>query len=245
MPGCGAGGRRAADPGARAVRRRGLRCWTTTRRRPRRCYRESLALCERLGDDIGVATASNDLGEIAREHGELEGAQTHYARALELWRAMGERRGSRAGRTTWLRRRAMSATFPAPPTSCASRWRRVPRWATATARSTLAAVVAVAAEREPGIRRRHALRRGGGGAGVRRDRARPDRRCAVRARRHAAEGDAGGAAGARGAGARTRAHTPADGRAGGTSARRRAAPPPPTARSAPASARWCASSRPG
>jgi non-specific serine/threonine protein kinase len=50
-------------------------------------YRELLALCERLGDDAGVAMASNDLGEIARGAGELDDAVPLYERALALWRA--------------------------------------------------------------------------------------------------------------------------------------------------------------
>ena len=115
------------------------------------CYRESLALCERIGDDIGVATASNDLGEIAREHGELEGAQTLYARALELWRAMGDATGVARGahnlaqaardvgdlpRAADLLRESMAASA-----EMGDRNQRA---------STLAAVVAVAAEREPG-----------------------------------------------------------------------------------------------
>ena len=41
-------------------------------------YRESLALCERIGDDTGVATASNDLGELARAAGAFDDAQAHY-----------------------------------------------------------------------------------------------------------------------------------------------------------------------
>jgi predicted ATPase/DNA-binding CsgD family transcriptional regulator len=56
-------------------------------------YRESLAICERLGDDVGIATASNDLGEIARGRHALDEAQEHYTRALEKWRAMGDKNG--------------------------------------------------------------------------------------------------------------------------------------------------------
>jgi predicted ATPase/DNA-binding CsgD family transcriptional regulator len=56
-------------------------------------YRESLALCERLGDDIGVATASNDLGELARSGGAFDEAAALYGRALELWRALGDGTG--------------------------------------------------------------------------------------------------------------------------------------------------------
>jgi serine/threonine-protein kinase PknK len=60
-------------------------------------YRESLAICEGLGDDIGVATSSNDLGELARIGGDLDEAQAHYARALGLWRAMGDATGVARG----------------------------------------------------------------------------------------------------------------------------------------------------
>ncbi len=60
-------------------------------------YRESLAICEALGDDIGVATSSNDLGELARIAGALDEAQAHYARALGLWRAMGDATGVARG----------------------------------------------------------------------------------------------------------------------------------------------------
>jgi non-specific serine/threonine protein kinase len=60
-------------------------------------YRESLALCERVGDDTGIATASNDLGELARGAGAFDDAQAHYGRALELWRAMGDMTGIARG----------------------------------------------------------------------------------------------------------------------------------------------------
>jgi predicted ATPase/DNA-binding CsgD family transcriptional regulator len=60
-------------------------------------YRESLALCERIGDDTGVATASNDLGELARATGAFDDAQAHYGRALELWRAMSDMTGVARG----------------------------------------------------------------------------------------------------------------------------------------------------
>jgi predicted ATPase/DNA-binding CsgD family transcriptional regulator len=56
-------------------------------------YRESLAICERLGDDVGIATASNDLGELARGRGALDEASVHYTRALGKWRAMGDKNG--------------------------------------------------------------------------------------------------------------------------------------------------------
>jgi predicted ATPase/DNA-binding CsgD family transcriptional regulator len=56
-------------------------------------YREVLARCERLRDDAGIAMACNDLGELAREAGELEEARSLYERALGLWRAGGDPSG--------------------------------------------------------------------------------------------------------------------------------------------------------
>jgi len=115
-------------------------------------YRESLALCERLGDDIGIATASNDLGEIARGAGALDEAQAHYGRALELWRAAGDETGIARGahnlaqaardvgdlpRATHLLRESLAASA-----EVGDGHQRA---------STLAALVAVAAERQPGI----------------------------------------------------------------------------------------------
>ena len=115
-------------------------------------YRESLALSERIGDDIGVATASNDLGEIAREQGSLDEAQALYGRALELWRAMGDATGVARGahnlaqaardagdlpRAADLLRESLAATA-----EMGDRNQRA---------STLAAVVTVATGREPGI----------------------------------------------------------------------------------------------
>ncbi len=56
-------------------------------------YRESLALSESVGDDLGVATASNDLGELARARGDFDEAHALYSRALELWRTLGDATG--------------------------------------------------------------------------------------------------------------------------------------------------------
>ena len=56
-------------------------------------YREVLALCERLGDDAGIAMACNDLGELARGAGALDEARALYERALALWRAGGDQSG--------------------------------------------------------------------------------------------------------------------------------------------------------
>jgi predicted ATPase/DNA-binding CsgD family transcriptional regulator len=114
-------------------------------------YRESLALSERIGDDIGIATASNDLGEIARAAGALDEAQSHYGRALELWRATGDATGVARGahnlaqaardvgdlpRAADLLRESLAASA-----EVGDRNQRA---------ATLAGVVAVAAERQPG-----------------------------------------------------------------------------------------------
>ncbi|HEX6620043.1 MAG TPA: tetratricopeptide repeat protein [Solirubrobacteraceae bacterium] len=113
-------------------------------------YRESLALSERIGDDIGVATASNDLGELARSAGALDEAQSHYGRALELWRARGDATGVARGahnlaqaardvgdlpRAADLLRESLAASA-----EVGDRHQRA---------ATLAGVVAVATERQP------------------------------------------------------------------------------------------------
>jgi non-specific serine/threonine protein kinase len=115
-------------------------------------YRESLALCERLGDDVGIATACNDLGELARAAGALDDAQAQYGRALELWRAMGDGTGIARGahnlaqaardagdlaRAAELLRESLAASA-----EMGDRHQRA---------STLAALAAVAAERRPDI----------------------------------------------------------------------------------------------
>ena len=114
-------------------------------------YRESLALCQRLGDDIGIATASNDLGEIARAGGALDEAQAHYGRALDLWRATGDATGVARGahnlaqaardvgdlpRAAELLRESLAATA-----EMGDRHQRA---------ATLAGIVSVVAQREPG-----------------------------------------------------------------------------------------------
>ena len=115
-------------------------------------YRESLALCERIGDDTGVATASNDLGELARAAGAFDEAQAHYGRALELWRAMGDMTGVARGahnlaqaardigdlpRAADLLRESLAASADVGDVHSRA--------------STLPALVAVAAQRDPGI----------------------------------------------------------------------------------------------
>ena len=114
-------------------------------------YRESLALCQRLGDDIGIATASNDLGEIARAAGALDEAQAHYGRALDLWRATGDATGVARGahnlaqaardvgdlpRAAELLRESLAASA-----EMGDRHQRA---------ATLAGIVSVVAQREPG-----------------------------------------------------------------------------------------------
>src|SRR6185295_19453602 len=115
-------------------------------------YRESLALCERIGDDTGVATASNDLGELARTAGAFDDAQAYYGRALELWRAMGDMTGVARGahnlaqtardigdlpRAADLLRESLTASANVGDVHSRA--------------STLPALVAVAAQRDPGI----------------------------------------------------------------------------------------------
>ena len=115
-------------------------------------YRESLALCERIGDDTGVATASNDLGELARSAGAFDDAQAHYGRALDLWRRMGDLTGVARGahnlaqaardigdlpRAADLLRESLTASAQVGDGHSRS--------------STLPALVAVAAERQPSI----------------------------------------------------------------------------------------------
>ena len=115
-------------------------------------YRESLALCERIGDDTGVATASNDLGELARAAGAFDDAQAHYGRALDLWRAMGDMTGVARGahnlaqtardigdlpRAADLLRESLAASANVGDVHSRA--------------STLPALVAVAAQRDPGI----------------------------------------------------------------------------------------------
>jgi non-specific serine/threonine protein kinase len=56
-------------------------------------YREVLELCERLGDQGGIAAACNDLGELARETGALDEACPLYERALRIWRELGDASG--------------------------------------------------------------------------------------------------------------------------------------------------------
>ena len=131
----------------------------------------------------------------------------------ERWSCGGRwaiRRASRAGPTTWLRRRATSATFLAPPTCCASRWRRARRWATVTQRA-----VDAGRPRRRGRAARAGHRAPPRSTGRRRRSWRPPGSCSTRStpsRSRAPEtllrDRLGGAAAARGAGARARARAP-------------------------------------
>jgi predicted ATPase/DNA-binding CsgD family transcriptional regulator len=53
-------------------------------------YREALQLSERLGDRVGIAAGCNDLGERAREAGDLAAARGLYARATAVRRELGD-----------------------------------------------------------------------------------------------------------------------------------------------------------
>jgi DNA-binding CsgD family transcriptional regulator len=151
---CLAAARAADDPllMARALYAAGVALVDTDAAGAEARYRESLALCERLGDDVGIATASNDLGELARAAGALDDAQAQYGRALGLWRAKGDRTGIARGahnlaqtardvgdlaRAADLLRESLAASA-----EMGDRHQRA---------STLAAVAAVAAERQPDI----------------------------------------------------------------------------------------------
>ena len=56
-------------------------------------YLESLSLCESVGDEVGIAMACNDLGELARSAGDFAEATAFYERALVGWRALGDTGG--------------------------------------------------------------------------------------------------------------------------------------------------------
>jgi tetratricopeptide (TPR) repeat protein len=54
---------------------------------------EARQIFEELGDDSGAAWALNQQGDVAREQGDLRGAQTLYERALFAFRSEGDRWG--------------------------------------------------------------------------------------------------------------------------------------------------------
>ena len=115
-------------------------------------YRESLALCERIGDDAGVATASNDLGELARSAGAFDDAQAHYGRALELWRRMGDMTGVARGAHNLAQAARDIGDLPRAADLLRESLTASAQVGDGHSRaSTLPALVAVAAERQPSI----------------------------------------------------------------------------------------------
>jgi predicted ATPase/DNA-binding CsgD family transcriptional regulator len=115
-------------------------------------YRESLALCERIGDDTGVATASNDLGELARSAGAFDDAQAHYGRALELWRRMGDMTGVARGAHNLAQTARDIGDLPRAADLLRESLTASAQVGDGHSRaSTLPALVAVAAERQPSI----------------------------------------------------------------------------------------------
>jgi predicted ATPase/DNA-binding CsgD family transcriptional regulator len=115
-------------------------------------YRESLALCERIGDDTGVATASNDLGELARSAGAFDDAQAHYGRALELWRRMGDMTGVARGAHNLAQAARDIGDLPRAADLLRESLTASAQVGDGHSRaSTLPALVAVAAERQPSI----------------------------------------------------------------------------------------------
>ena len=56
-------------------------------------YAESLALRRELGDIRGIASTLANLGDLARDAGDLDKAEAHYAESLALRRDLGDTRG--------------------------------------------------------------------------------------------------------------------------------------------------------
>ena len=127
-------------------------------------YREVLALCERLGDDAGIAMACNDLGELARGAGALDEACALYERALGVVAGAAATRAASPVRPTISGRRCSLAASSTAPPRCS--------WS----RSTRRGASAIAA-RTP--RPRRAWRRWPPHG----RRAQPPRRCTARRRR--------------------------------------------------------------
>jgi non-specific serine/threonine protein kinase len=88
--------RAAGDPVtlARALYTRGLSLADADSAAAGAYYRESLALCEQIGDRFGIAVACNDLGELARTAGDHHTAVSYYERAYALTREIGDRAGT-------------------------------------------------------------------------------------------------------------------------------------------------------
>ena len=78
---------------ARALYVRGLAWSDASDSDASKYFRESLALCEQLGDTFGTAAACNDLGELARGAGNDDEAAAYYERAWGLWRELGDAAG--------------------------------------------------------------------------------------------------------------------------------------------------------
>lgn len=57
-----------------------------------RLYRQSLDLSTRLGDQVGIASAVNNLGVLARDRGDLETAFEHLQRGLTIFRELNDER---------------------------------------------------------------------------------------------------------------------------------------------------------
>ena len=58
-----------------------------------RQYQRSLDICERLGDQAGMATSYHQLGMLAQDRGDYDEAARQYQRALDI----NERLGNQAG----------------------------------------------------------------------------------------------------------------------------------------------------
>src|SRR5205085_9344898 len=88
--------RRAGEPPtlARALYAEGLTLTGDDDAAAAECYRESLALCEQLGDRFGIAVACNDLGELARGAGDHDIATRYYERAYALTQEIGDGAGT-------------------------------------------------------------------------------------------------------------------------------------------------------
>jgi tetratricopeptide (TPR) repeat protein len=56
-------------------------------------YQRSLAICEKVGDEHGMASTFNNLGEVYRVKGEWEKAIEYYQRSLEIKEKVGDEHG--------------------------------------------------------------------------------------------------------------------------------------------------------
>jgi predicted ATPase/class 3 adenylate cyclase len=79
---------------ARSLNRLGN--WQLNRESPQEAlvrHREALAILERIGDQEGIAETLDLLGMTSGMAGDTAGASSWYARAVDAWRAMGDRHG--------------------------------------------------------------------------------------------------------------------------------------------------------